>query len=97
MELLASVIVFTNSLAIFDNDVKGSLDHLMTMLVGFRQYVQYQVHGIKAHLHARMRKRVESLKMSMMKAKRTEDIKMKDKVGHTEYDDEEKIISSIEK
>ena len=47
------------SFTLFPGHVKDSLDQPLAFLTGFRQYLHYHFHAIKASLHTKMRKRVE--------------------------------------
>lgn len=69
------VISFSNNYllnfkALFENHVKPTFDQPMTFLIGFRQYLHYHFHAIKASLHTRMRKRVETFQRVLTKARR---------------------------
>jgi len=50
------VITFT----LFPGHIKDGMDQPLSFLIGFRQYLHYHFHAIKASLHTRMRKRVET-------------------------------------
>ena len=58
-------------------------------MVGFRQYLHYHFHAIKASLHSRMRKRVETFQRVISKAKRDQDAprKYKDTIGGSLVED----------
>ena len=69
-------------LALFEGHLKPTLDQPLTFLVGFRQYLHYHFHAIKASLHTKMRKRVTSFELVLTKAKREDDIPKKFKDTH---------------
>lgn len=60
-------------IALFENHVKPNFDQPLTFLIGFRQYLHYHFHAIKASLHTKMRKRVETFQRVLTKAKREQD------------------------
>ena len=73
---------FTNGIiqfTLFENHTKPNFDQPITFLVGFRQFLHYHFHFIKATLHIRMRKRVDTFQRVMQKAKRDQD------TGHKVY------------
>jgi len=47
------------SFTLFPGHMNPSIDQPLTFLIGFRQYLHYHFHAIKASLHTKMRKRVE--------------------------------------
>ena len=49
------------------------MDQPLSFLVGFRQYLHYHFHAIKASLHTRMRKRVDAFQRVLTKAKREQE------------------------
>ena len=53
--------------------MKSNFDQPLTFLIGFRQYLHYHFHAIKASLHTKMRKRVETFQRVLAKAKRDQD------------------------
>lgn len=63
-------------------NVKDSFEQPLTFLVGFRQYLHYHFHAIKASLHTRMRKRVDTFEMVMKRAKREVEAPKKFKETH---------------
>jgi actin related protein 2/3 complex subunit 2 len=76
------VICFT----LFPGHLKDGLDQPLSFLIGFRQYLHYHFHAIKASLHTRMRKRVEIFQRVLIKAKRDQDLpatarKFKETIG----------------
>jgi actin related protein 2/3 complex subunit 2 len=48
------------SFTLFPGHLNPTPDQSLTFLAGFRQYMHYHFHAIKASLHTRMRKRVET-------------------------------------
>lgn len=67
---------FTNGIiqfTLFEQHTKPSVEQPITFLVGFRQYLHFHFHAIKASLHIRMRKRVDTFQMVMKKAKREQE------------------------
>lgn len=42
----------------------------LTMLTGFRQYMDYHLHAMKHQLHMKMRKRVETFERVLVQARR---------------------------
>jgi len=58
------------SFTLFPGHVKDGFDQPLSFLIGFRQYLHYHFHAIKASLHTRMRKRVETFQRVLTKAKR---------------------------
>jgi len=48
------------SFTLFPGHLKDGLEQPLAFLIGFRQYLHYHFHAIKASLHTRMRKRVET-------------------------------------
>jgi hypothetical protein len=85
MESFLSVrhLLSKSHLALFENHIKSNFDQPLTFLAGFRQYLHYHFHAIKASLHTRMRKRVETFQRVLTKAKRDQDApkKYKDTIG----------------
>lgn len=71
----------------------------MTFLIGFRQYLHYHFHAIKASLHTRMRRRVETFQRVLVKAKRDQDApkKYKDTIGGARVEEikEEKKVEEV--
>jgi hypothetical protein len=71
----------------------------LTFLIGFRQYLHYHFHAIKASLHTRMRKRVETFQRVLTKAKREIDTPKvyKDTIGGAQTEDlkEEKKVEEV--
>ncbi len=59
---------------LFPGHLKDGLDQPLAFLIGFRQYLHYHFHAIKASLHTRMRKRVETFQRVLIKAKRDQDL-----------------------
>ena len=80
---LVIIISFHWLLALFENHIKPTFDQPLTFLIGFRQYLHYHFHAIKASLHSRMRKRVEIFQRVITKAKRDQEApkKYKDTIG----------------
>ena len=89
----------TKSIALFDNHIKPSFDQPLTFLIGFRQYLHYHFHAIKASLHTRMRKRVETFQRVLTKAKRDTEApkKYKDTIGGSQVEEikEEKKVEEV--
>ena len=59
----ASKVKYSNgviSFTLFPGHLKDGIDQPQAFLIGFRQYMHYHQHAIKASLHTRMRKRVET-------------------------------------
>ena len=83
----------------FENHLKPSLDQPLTFLIGFRQYLHYHFHAIKASLHTRMRKRVETFQRVLTKARRDQEApkKYKDTIGGAQQEDlkEEKKVEEV--
>ena len=48
------------SFTLFPGHFKGGMDQPISFLSGFRQFIHYHFHAIKASLHSRMRKRVDA-------------------------------------
>ena len=63
--------------------MKPSYEQPLTFLIGFRQYLHYHFHAIKASLHTKMRKRVETFQRVLTKARRDTEApkKYKDTIG----------------
>lgn len=59
--------------ALYENHLKPTIDQPLSFLVSFRQYLHYHFHAIKASLHTRMRKRVETFQRVLTKAKREQE------------------------
>jgi hypothetical protein len=100
MALFRSVKLITITyLALFENHVKPSFEQSLTFLIGFRQYLHYHFHAIKASLHTRMRKRVETFQRVLTKARRDQDApkKYKDTIGGSQVEDikEEKKVEEV--
>lgn len=89
--------VFT--LALFPNHVATSFEQPLTFLIGFRQYLHYHFHAIKASLHSRMRKRVETFQRVLTKARRDTEApkKYKDTIGGAYVEDikEERKVEEV--
>jgi actin related protein 2/3 complex, subunit 2 len=79
------------SFTLFPGHLKDGLDQPLAFLIGFRQYLHYHFHAIKASLHTRMRKRVEIFQRVLIKAKRDQEPvgqrKFKETIGGTQYED----------
>lgn len=78
------------SFTLFPGHIKDSLDQPLAFLTGFRQYLHYHFHAIKASLHTRMRKRVEIFQRVLTKAKRDqekESRKFKETIGGAQHED----------
>ena len=101
MELSPSVRLHISShyLALFKNHVTPTLEQPLTFLIGFRQYLHYHFHAIKASLHTRMRKRVETFQRVLTKAKRDQDApkKYKDTIGGARQEElkEERKVEEV--
>ncbi len=48
------------SFTLFPGHLKDGIDQPIAFLSGFRQFIHYHFHAIKASLHSRMRKRVDA-------------------------------------
>ena len=55
------------SFTLFPGHLKDGLEQPLAFLIGFRQYLHYHFHAIKASLHTRMRKRVETFQRVFIK------------------------------
>ncbi len=92
-------IVFIALIALFVNHVKPTYEQPLTFLIGFRQYLHYHFHAIKASLHTKMRKRVEIFQRVITKAKRDVDApkKYKDTIGGSLIEDlkEERKVEEV--
>ena len=83
------------SFTLFPGHLKEGLDQPLAFLIGFRQYLHYHFHAIKASLHTRMRKRVETFQRVLIKAKRDQDLpgggagsrKFKETIGGQQIED----------
>jgi len=86
-------------IALFENHVKQSIEQPLTFLIGFRQYLHYHFHAIKASLHTKMRKRVETFQRVLTKAKRDQEApkKYKDTIGGALIEDlkEERKVEEV--
>jgi actin related protein 2/3 complex subunit 2 len=58
------------SFTLFPGHLNPTPEQPLTYLTGFRQYMHYHFHAIKASLHSRMRKRVETFQRVLTKARR---------------------------
>lgn len=91
------VIQFT----LFPGHLKDGMDQPLAFLIGFRQYLHYHFHAIKASLHTRMRKRVETFQRVLTKAKRDQENaggrKFKETIGGAQHEDikEEKKTEEV--
>lgn len=89
------------SFTLFPGHLKDGLDQPLAFLIGFRQYLHYHFHAIKASLHTRMRKRVEIFQRVLTKAKRDQETgagrKFKDTIGGAQHEDikEEKKTEEV--
>eukprot|EP00350_Pseudokeronopsis_sp_OXSARD2_P012433 CAMPEP_0170543344 /NCGR_PEP_ID=MMETSP0211-20121228/2487_1 /TAXON_ID=311385 /ORGANISM="Pseudokeronopsis sp., Strain OXSARD2" /LENGTH=238 /DNA_ID=CAMNT_0010846683 /DNA_START=327 /DNA_END=1043 /DNA_ORIENTATION=+ len=88
----ASKVKYSNGIitfTLFPNIVKASYEQPLTFLIGFRQFLHYHFHAIKASLHTRMRKRVETFQRVITKAKREQDApkKYKENIGGAKQED----------
>lgn len=87
------------SFTLFPGHMSPSIDQPLTFLIGFRQYLHYHFHAIKASLHTKMRKRVEIFQRVITKAKREQETqkKYKDTIGGTQIEDlkEEKKVEEV--
>lgn len=102
MESFHSVIYhifLTSTIALFKNHLTPTFIQPLTYLIGFRQYLHYHFHAIKASLHSRMRKRVELFQRVMTKAKRDQEgpKKYKDTIGGERQEElkEEKKVEEV--
>ena len=100
----AAQLKFSNGVISFSfqaGHMKPDIMQPMTFLIGFRQYLHYHIDAIKASLHARMRKRVETFQRVLTKAKRDQESeirKFKETHGGTQYEDvkeEEKKAAEV--
>jgi len=72
-----------------DLHLKGkSLEQPLSMLAGFRQYVQYHLHAMKTFLHSRMRERVETFERVISMARRVKEGPKNWKETHGAYTSE---------
>lgn len=90
----ASKVKYSNgivSFTLFPGHLKDGLDQPLAFLIGFRQYMHYHQHAIKASLHTRMRKRVETFQRVLTKAKRDQEQvgsrKFKETIGGAQQED----------
>lgn len=76
-----------------------SFEQPLTFLIGFRQYLHYHFHAIKASLHTRMRKRVDTFHRVLTKARREVDAPKvyKDTIGGSQPEEtkEEKKVEEV--
>lgn len=73
----ADAIKYSNgviSFTLFPGHLKDGIDQPLAFLIGFRQFLHYHFHAIKASLHTRMRKRVETFQRVLTKAKRDQEV-----------------------
>jgi actin related protein 2/3 complex subunit 2 len=79
------------SFTLFPGHLKDGLNQPLGFLIGFRQYLHYHQHAIKASLHTRMRKRVETFQRVLTKAKRDQEVvgsrKFKETIGGSQIED----------
>jgi hypothetical protein len=52
------------------NHLVQGLEQPLAFLVGFRQYMQYHLHGMKTQLHSSMRKKVDDFATVIKQARR---------------------------
>jgi actin related protein 2/3 complex subunit 2 len=88
------------SFTLFHGHLKDGMEQPLAFLTGFRQYLHYHFHSIKASLHTRMRKRVETFQRVLTKAKRDQDTgarKFKETIGGAQIEDikEEKKTEEV--
>lgn len=88
------------SFTLFHGHTKDGLEQPIAFLTGFRQYLHYHFHAIKASLHTRMRKRVEIFQRVLIKAKRDQETgtrKFKETIGGQQIEDvkEEKKAEEV--
>lgn len=88
------------SFTLFHGHTKDGLEQPIAFLTGFRQYLHYHFHAIKASLHTRMRKRVEIFQRVLIKAKRDQETgtrKFKETIGGQQIEDvkEEKKTEEV--
>ncbi len=88
------------SFTLFHGHCKEGLEQPLAFLTGFRQYLHYHFHAIKASLHTRMRKRVEMFQRVLTKAKRDQETgprKFKETIGGSQIEDikEEKKTEEV--
>ena len=88
------------SFTLFHNHLKDGMEQPLAFLTGFRQYLHYHFHAIKASLHTRMRKRVETFQRVLTKAKRDQEggaRKFKETIGGAQVEDikEEKKTEEV--
>jgi actin related protein 2/3 complex subunit 2 len=73
------------SFTLFPGHMKDGIEQPLAFLIGFRQFLHYHFHAIKASLHTRMRKRVETFQRVLTKAKRDQEVpgsrKFKETIG----------------
>lgn len=73
------------SFTLFPGHLKDGIEQPLAFLIGFRQFLHYHFHAIKASLHTRMRKRVETFQRVLTKAKRDQEVpgqrKFKETIG----------------
>jgi len=88
------------SFTLFHGHLKDGMEQPLAFLTGFRQYLHYHFHAIKASLHTRMRKRVETFQRVLTKAKRDQETgvrKFKETIGGAQQEDikEEKKTEEV--
>lgn len=88
------------SFTLFPGHLKDGLEQPLSFLIGFRQYLHYHFHAIKASLHTRMRKRVEIFQRVLTKAKRDQETgvrKFKETIGGVQHEDikDEKKVEEV--
>jgi actin related protein 2/3 complex, subunit 2 len=78
------------SFTLFPGHIKDGMEQPLAFLIGFRQYLHYHFHAIKASLHTRMRKRVETFQRVLTKAKRDQEggkRQFKETIGGVQHED----------
>lgn len=78
------------SFTLFPAHIKDGMEQPLAFLIGFRQYLHYHFHAIKASLHTRMRKRVETFQRVLTKAKRDQETgkrQFKETIGGAQHED----------
>jgi len=90
------------SITLFKSHYTTTAENSATMLQGFRQYIQYHIHGSKTYLHGRIRKRVGFLQKKINQSRFEEETKKvyrsaKGKNIEVNFKEEEKTISIMKK
>lgn len=61
------------TLSVNTEHLKKGIEEPLTQLIGFRQFLHFNMHGIKIQLHSTMRRRVETIELIIKKARRDEE------------------------